>query len=95
MVFLDPTVDMVFKRLFGVQEHKHILICFLNGILEKKPGEHIVDVTITDPNNIPERDRDKYSAVDVKCIDEQHKHYIVEMQVMDQKDYDKRCIYYS
>lgn len=30
---LDPKNDIVFQKLFGMKEHKHILISFLNSIL--------------------------------------------------------------
>jgi hypothetical protein len=39
MVFLDPKIDFVFKKLFGTIANKDILIFFLNSILEKKESE--------------------------------------------------------
>src|SRR5271170_377129 len=54
MVFLDPTNDIAFKKLFGNQNKKEVLINFLNNVLERPQGEKIVEVTINDPNNYPE-----------------------------------------
>src|SRR5580692_179892 len=54
MAFLDPTKDIAFKKLFGNQNKKEILINFLNNVLERPKGEKIVEVTINDPNNYPE-----------------------------------------
>src|SRR5277367_7112016 len=54
MVFLDPTNDIAFKKLFGNQNKKEVLINFLNNVLERPKGEKIVSVTINDPNNYPE-----------------------------------------
>jgi predicted transposase/invertase (TIGR01784 family) len=95
MVFMDPKTDIAFKKLFSNKEKKEIVVSFLNSVLEKKEGEKIVDVTINDPNNIPESITSKFSIVDVSCTDQAGKNYIVEMQVIDQKDYAERCQYYA
>ena len=39
MIFLDPTSDIAFKKIFGSTAHKNILIDFLNAVLERAPGE--------------------------------------------------------
>ena len=69
MIFLDPTSDIAFKKLFGSSEHKNIVISFLNSVLGRVEGEKIVDVVINDPHNYPEIPEGKYSIVDVKCTD--------------------------
>ena len=61
MIFLDPTSDLAFKKLFGNAAHKNILIDFLNAVLERKPGEKIVDVVFNDPYNTPETPLSKLS----------------------------------
>ena len=80
MVYLDPTNDVAFKKLFGDIAHKDILISFLNSILERKNERKIVDVTIGDPNNLPEinspEEQSKSSIVDVRCTDELRGQYI-------------------
>ncbi len=95
MVFLDPKIDFVFKKLFGTIANKDILIFFLNSILEKKESEKIIDVEINNPVNMKDSKHFKESAVDVRCTDAQNNHYIVEMQVLNQKDFDLRIQYYS
>lgn len=95
MMYLDPRSDMVFKRLFGSSAHKNIVISFLNSVLGRLEGELIVDVVINDPNNVPETRLSKTSIVDVRCTDQQNNHYIIEMQVVAQKDYAARAQYYS
>ena len=42
--FLDPKNDLVFKRIFGTEKNKDILIHFLNDIFERQDNP-IVDVT--------------------------------------------------
>lgn len=95
MVFLDPTTDIAFKKLFGNSEHKNILISFLNSVLERVEGEKIVDVIINNPYNLPETLGAKASIVDVRCVDQEGINYLVEMQVTKQEDYLARCQYYS
>ena len=70
MIFLDPKIDMVFKRLFGDITHKNILISFLNGVLERIEGTQIIEVTINDPSNVAETPLSKTSIVDVRCTEQ-------------------------
>ena len=95
MIFLDPKSDMVFKKLFGTIAHKNILMSFLNSVLERAEGEQIIDVVINDPSNVAETPLSKTSIVDVRCTDQRNNQYIIEMQVITQKDYAARAQYYS
>ena len=97
--YLNPKNDIAFKKLFGDMAHKDIVISFLNSILERKEGRKIIDVTINDPNNLPEtnspEEQSKSSIVDVRCTDQLKNQYIIEMQVATQKYYAIRAQYYS
>ena len=95
MIFLDPTTDLAFKKLFGDQAKKEILISFLNSVLNRKEGEKIINVTMTNPYNDPDVDWLKLSIVDVRCVDQQGKNYIVEVHVEPQNDYPERSQYYA
>lgn len=95
MQFLNPRIDISFKKLFGTQQNASITTGFLNAILERKKGEQIVSLQIMDPTNLPEDGLDKISFIDVKCVDEAGNKYIIEMQVSAQKDFFQRALYYS
>ncbi|HEV2601551.1 MAG TPA: Rpn family recombination-promoting nuclease/putative transposase [Candidatus Babeliales bacterium] len=95
MIFMDPTSDIGFKKLFANMAHKDILISFLNSVLERTEGNKIIDVTLNDPNNLPEMREAKMSIVDVRCTDQKGHQYIIEMQVDTQKHYALRAQYYS
>ncbi len=99
MIYLDPTNDVAFKKLFGDIAHKDIIISFLNSILERKNERKIVDVAIGDPNNLPEvnspEEQSKSSIVDIRCTDELKRQYIIEMQVASQRFFASRAQYYS
>ena len=45
--FLDPKNDLAFKRIFGTDKHKDILIHFLNDVLGQNDGIKIVDVNLS------------------------------------------------
>ncbi len=94
MVFLNPTSDIAFKKLFGNQAKKEILISFLNSVLEKEDSEKIVTITITDPYNNPDTEWLKLSIVDVRCTDQKNRQFIVEVQVKHQDDYPQRVQHY-
>ena len=95
MIFLNPLSDIAFKKLFANQAKKAILMSFLNSVLNRQEGEKIIDVTITDPYNNPDTEWLKLSIVDVRCVDQAGKNYIVEVQARYQKNYPERSQYYA
>jgi predicted transposase/invertase (TIGR01784 family) len=77
--YLDPKVDLLFKKIFG--EHKEVLINFLNSLLPLKEGEEIISVEYMSPEQVPvDPLMGKNSIVDVRCIDNTGRAFIVEMQ---------------
>ncbi|MBU0499013.1 MAG: Rpn family recombination-promoting nuclease/putative transposase, partial [Gammaproteobacteria bacterium] len=65
MRFLDLKTDYAFKRVFGAEGSKPILISFLNAILEYEGEQAIVDLSIVDPYQIPLLKGMKDTYVDV------------------------------
>ena len=47
MSVLNPRVDIVFKKLFGSEENKDILISFINAVVSKE--DQVVDVRLLNP----------------------------------------------
>ena len=41
--FADPKTDFIFKRIFGTEPHKHLLIQLLNTLLELDEGRRIAE----------------------------------------------------
>ncbi len=93
--FLDPKNDFAFKKVFGIERNKDILMHFINDILEFKDGRQIQKVTFLKPAQDPEVVAKKQSIVDVLCEDENGKQYIIEMQVARVKGFEKRAQYYA
>ena len=43
-VFADPKTDLVFKRIFGGEAHKNLLIELLNALLQLDGAHRIADL---------------------------------------------------
>jgi predicted transposase/invertase (TIGR01784 family) len=93
--FLDPKNDVAFKKIFGTEKNKDILIHFLNDMIEFGEEVHIQDVTFLKTVQDPEIRAKKTSIVDILCKDERGNRYIVEMQVAKEKGFEKRAQYYA
>lgn len=92
MTTLNPRVDFAFKKLFGSEENKDILISFINSVVSK--NDQVVDVTLLNPYNNKEHQSDKLSILDIKATDERGRQYNIEMQITDQVYYNQRALYY-
>lgn len=93
--FLDPKNDVAFKKVFGTEKNKDILIHFLNDMVTFKDNGPIMDVTFLKTIQDPETAVHKTSIVDILCKDEKNNTYIVEMQVAKAKGFEKRAQYYA
>lgn len=93
--YLDPRNDYAFKRIFGNENNKDILIRFLNDMVEFKNHRVIREVTFLKTIQEPEIASKKQSILDILCADEYGDQYIVEMQVAKIKGFDKRAQYYA
>ena len=47
--FLDPKNDVAFRKIFGSEKNKDILIHFINDIMGYKADEQIQEVTFLSP----------------------------------------------
>jgi predicted transposase/invertase (TIGR01784 family) len=93
--FLDPKNDVAFKKIFGTEKNKDILIHFLNDMLVFKEQKPIVDVSFLKTVQDPDISSKKTSVVDVLCIDQDKNTYVVEMQVASHSGFEKRAQYYA
>lgn len=93
MNFLDLKTDYAFKKVFGSEKSKNILISFLNAIIEFAHNEEIVDLDILDPYNVPKLKGMKDTFVDVKAKLNNDTKVIIEMQVLNHEGFEKRVLY--
>jgi predicted transposase/invertase (TIGR01784 family) len=91
--FLDVKTDYAFKRVFGSENSKPVLIGFLNAILDYQDEQAIVELSIVDPYQIPRLEGMKDTYVDVKAVLANGKHVIIEMQVLNVPGFEKRILH--
>ena len=91
--FINPFTDVGFKRIFGQEVSKPVLLTFLNSLLV---GERsIVDLKFLDKEQLGIADGNRSLIYDVFCETEDGEHIIVEMQNKYQPYFKKRSIYYA
>ena len=95
MKFVDIKNDIAFRKIFGNENRKEVLISFLNAVLLLENDNKIISVEILNPYQLPALKGGKVTIVDVKAKDQSDKNYIVEMQVADVDGFDKRVLYYA
>ena len=95
MKFADPKNDLAFKKIFGDENHKNILISFLNSVLDFKGNQIIVDVSLANPYQVPKIPELKETILDIKATNKNSDTFIVEMQKKDIGDFTKRSLYYT
>ena len=91
--FADPKTDFVFKRIFGAEARKPLLIALLNNLLEFEGDRCIVEVQhLTGEQHVDVAEM-KLSIVDVKCTDATGRRFVVEMQVLKVEGFERRVVY--
>ena len=90
--FINPFTDIGFKRIFGQEINKDLLLDFLNSLLE---GERKVrNITLLDKEQLPEYENDRGLTYDIYCTDENGEQFIVEMQNQGHLNFKDRTVYY-
>jgi predicted transposase/invertase (TIGR01784 family) len=91
--YLNPFTDFGFKRLFGEEANKDLLLDFLNGLLCKEKG-NIKTMTYLKNEHLPYFGERK-AIFDIYCENEAGEKYIVEIQKVKQNFFKDRTVYYS
>ena len=90
--FINPFTDVGFKRIFGQEINKDLLIDFLNALLD---GERQVkDIKFLNKELLPIFESDRGLIYDVYCTDENGEQFIVEMQNKEHVNFRERTVYY-
>ncbi len=92
MIFINPKTDFAFKKIFGSEESKPVLIDFLNALLYQAQPT-IVDLEILDPYQAPRIAGIKDTYLDVKAQLANDTTVIIEMQVLNLEGFEKRILY--
>ena len=90
-----PTNDYVFKKLFGEEKDKIILISFLNALFKEYDFlPYIEDLTIKNSETTKSYDVEKQSRLDIKAKIDNETYIDIEMQNRSYFDLIDRGIYY-
>ena len=92
MRYIDPLTDWGFKRLFGSEMNKEILLGFLQDLF---PEKDIRDIRYLGNENAGATSGDRKAVFDVSCRTEKGEEFIVEMQKAPQEYFRDRALYYS
>ena len=91
--YINPRTDFGFKRIFGSEFNKELLISFLNALFR---GEQVVkEVTYLNAEQLGDRPDARRAIFDVYCTNDKDEKFIVEMQNVYQEFFKDRTIYYS
>ena len=90
--YIDLMVDWSFKKIFGTEVNKDILIEFLKVIF---PQYAISDITYVPTEQLGIMEDDRKAIFDVLCRTEDGKTFLVEMQRGYQKHFFERALFYT
>jgi len=88
--YLNPKADLTFKKVFG--EHPDLVMSLLNALLPLDEGKQIEHVEYLTSEMVPENPGKKNSIVDVRCRETGGRHFIVEMQMNWNNEFQQRVI---
>ena len=91
--YINPHTDFGFKRLFGSEFNKELLISFLNAMFHGE--QNVQDVTYLNSEQLGDRADARRAIFDVYCENDKGEKFIVEMQNVYQEFFKYRTIYYS
>jgi predicted transposase/invertase (TIGR01784 family) len=91
--YISLLTDFGFKRIFGTEPNKRLLIDFLNTLL---PDRHqIQDLTFKSTENLGATSIDRKAIFDIYCQAVSGERFIVEIQKAKQNFFKDRSVYYS
>ena len=92
--YINPFTDYGFKRLFGEEPSKDLLLDFLNELLAEKEGK-IKELSYQPNDSLPTTVGNRKAIFDIYCINQKGEHFIVEMQKVEQQYFKDRMLFYS
>ena len=91
--YINPFTDFGFKKIFGEEASKPLLLDFLNALLPE--SGKIVDLTLKNSEQLAETEEKRRAVYDIYCKNERGEKFIVELQKAKQNYFRERTIYYA
>jgi predicted transposase/invertase (TIGR01784 family) len=92
--YINPFTGYGFKRLFGEESNKDLLLDFLNELLKNEQGQ-ITGLTYLKSDRLGNSEEDRRAVFDLYCENERGEKFIVELQKTKLKFFKDRTVYYS
>ncbi|BDD07164.1 Rpn family recombination-promoting nuclease/putative transposase [Aureibacter tunicatorum] len=91
--FINPFTDFGFKKLFGEEQNKDLLIDFLNQLLPEK--DQIKDLSFHQNEHYSRSAEDRQAIFDLYCENQDGEKFIIELQRAKQTNFKERSLYYA
>ncbi|PDS21876.1 hypothetical protein B0A78_13465, partial [Flavobacterium columnare NBRC 100251 = ATCC 23463] len=91
--YINPFTDFGFKKIFGEEASKNLLIDFLNTLLPQH--DQIKELSFKNTEQLGITDLDRKAIYDIYCQNEKGEKFIVELQKAKQNFFKERTIYYA
>ena len=91
--YINPYTDFGFKKIFGSDMNKDLLISFLNALLDGK--ERIENLTYLNVEHLGNAELDRKAVFDVYCQNDKGEKFLVEMQKGEQEFFKDRSLFYT
>ena len=92
--YINPYTDFGFKKLFGEELNKDLVIDFLNQILKEEEGT-ITNITYLSPERMGTTAFQRRAVFDLYCQNDKGEYFIVEMQKAKQDFFKDRSLFYA
>ena len=92
-LLLSPKVDFAFKKIFGSEKNKSVLISFFNAVFEGV-NEKIKSFEFKNADIQKECLIDNFSRIDVKAMTDKNQIVDIEIQILNRDDMTKRTLYH-
>lgn len=90
--YINPYTDFGFKKLFGEEANKNLLVDFLNQLL---PVAHrIKELTFKNSEKMGAVTYERKAIFDIHCVNENGERFVVEMQKAKLKFFKDRAVFY-
>lgn len=91
--YINPFTDFGFKKIFGEEANKDLLLDFLNELLKDKGI--ITEISFLKTENLGVTATDRKAVFDLYCITDKGERFIVELQKAKQKYFKDQSLYYT
>ena len=92
--YVNPFTDYGFKKLFGEEVNKDLLLDFLNELLKEEQG-NITNLTYLKTEHLGDIATERKAVFDLYCENEKGEKFIVELQKTKQKFFKDRTVFYT